>query len=186
MHARGTLGIGVPSTGSDWGKPVVADGEKARVRFAVGLFLQQEEVAQALKDLSSSGIPRDRINLVATECAYTQCLSEGCPEAEATRACDLARLILSKRGTGLSPWIFELLSVSVCGKLPLLQDEAVPPDFEHWALERQARKLWDHLSEGGRVLVIAVSDDSEQQRVCTALLHHASSGVQTHEIRRRT
>jgi hypothetical protein len=64
------------------------------------------------------------------------------------------------------------------------QDARALLGLHHWALRRQAQQLDRHLRAGGALLLIEPHTDAEEWEACTALLRHASGGVQTHEIAR--
>lgn len=50
-------------------------------------------------------------------------------------------------------------------------------------LERHGHRLQGHLARGGAVLVAKVDSLAEQQAICSMLLHYASDGVLTHQVR---
>ena len=50
-------------------------------------------------------------------------------------------------------------------------------------LERHRDRLHGHFARGGAVLVARVESLAEQQAICSMLLHYASDGVLTHQVR---
>jgi hypothetical protein len=61
--------------------------------------------------------------------------------------------------------------------------EALVTGFQHWGLVRPGLAVESHLRGDGPVLVVNVLSDLEQQGVCATMLRHASTSVQTHELR---
>ncbi len=66
----------------------------------------------------------------------------------------------------------------------VLQDARALLELHQWALRRQAEQLDRHLRGGGALLLVEPETDAEERAACTALLKHASGGIQTHEIAR--
>ena len=50
-------------------------------------------------------------------------------------------------------------------------------------LERHGHRLHGHFTRGGAVLIARVESLAEQHAICSMLLHYASDGVLTHQVR---
>ena len=170
------------------GLRTVAPAATAKYKFAFGLFSDPSEMLLAANDLSGWGVPRDRLSLVI------------CPEhlsfdlraaANCNSSSPLARIIASRPAATPYAWVVRLLdaasgeSFSVADIEALDHREPLDEQVGQWAQERPALQLHDFVCSGGGLLIVRLTSDSEQHVVCSTLLHHASQGVQTHEIRRR-
>jgi hypothetical protein len=90
--------------------------------------------------------------------------------------------VVCRPAEGSVPW-----ALSANGQNPdpaAEQDAHALLSLHHWALRRQAQQLDRHVRAGGALLLIEPHTDAEELEACTALLRHASGGVQTHEIAR--
>lgn len=154
-----------------------------RLTLAIGLFEGLIEVQSALRDLANNGFGIERVRLVAS--------------ADSRAFDQFGRTPGDGRGlhridTGpdvdASDCIQEILHEAV--PLPqtgLLCDLSTShgslATFAMSGLERQAHNLKQHLESGGGIVIVRVDDAGEQQAVCSMLLHYASRGVQTHQLR---
>jgi hypothetical protein len=169
-----------PAEGGLAGAPCSGVG---RVRLAVGVFRRAANAAEALHDLACVGITRGDVSLVANEAALA--------EAEAALVTrrrgpvqSIARLIRCRSIAAAYPSIFELIEDSGCGSSPPLAcEQALALDRQHWALTKPAEELHHGLRVNGGVLIVRLADDRQQQAVCSILLRHSASGVQTHDVR---
>jgi hypothetical protein len=147
-----------------------------KVRLVVGLLTTGEQLASALAELGDRHLSPDRIRIIAQPGALGSALSrspandEPAPAGHAWIICRPGQA----RGSvvpGASPDDFELL-----GHIRAIIEE------HRWPLLRQAQQLDRHLSVGGALIVVEADSDDQEWEACTALLRHASGGIQTHEI----
>jgi hypothetical protein len=149
-----------------------------KVRLVVGLFSSAEKLALALADLRARRLTPAQIRVIAQPEALNGALTNW-PTAGDARG--FAAWVVCRPEEGSMPW-----ALSVNGQ----EDQAAKQDahallgLHHWALRRQAQQLDRHLRAGGALLLIEPHTDAEEWEACTALLRHASGGVQTHEIAR--
>lgn len=154
-----------------------------RLTLAIGLFDGLIEVQSALRDLSNHGFGLERVRLVAsTESDTFDQFGRAPGEGRGFYRIDTAPDV------DPADCIQEILQEAV--PLPrsgLLAGIPAPPAslaaFAMSGLERQAHNLKQHLTAGGGIVIVRVDDASEQQAVCSMLLHYASRGVQTHQLR---
>ncbi|MFN3867703.1 MAG: hypothetical protein ACK4MF_01400 [Hyphomicrobiaceae bacterium] len=165
----------------------------ARTTFAIGLFDSFVAVKSALRDLANHGFGGDRVRI------FTAIGQHGLDAIDGDAPAAHRRLRHIATGVGAddpSGWVSDMLRGAMTRNVdrvvePVLSrpdpaaDDPHRDRFAMSGLDRQADKLKRHLDNGGSVLVIAVDDPGEQQAVCSMLLHYASDGVQTHQLRRR-
>jgi hypothetical protein len=150
-----------------------------KVRLVVGLFRSAEELGLALTDLKARRLTPPQVRVIAQPDALDGALTNWPTEGDAR---GFAAWIVCRPAEGAMPW-----ALSANGQDP---DQAAEQDalallgLHHWALRRQAQQLDRHLRAGGALLLIEPHTDAEEWEGCTALLRHASGGVQTHEIAR--
>jgi len=150
-----------------------------KVRLVVGLFASADELALALADLGARQLTSARIRVVAQAEALDGALTNWPVEGEAR---GFTAWIVCRPAEGAVPWV-----LSANGPEPdqtAEQDARALLGLHHWALRRQAQQLDRHLRAGGALLLIEPRTDADEWQACTALLRHASGGVQTHEIAR--
>jgi hypothetical protein len=151
-----------------------------KVRLVVGLFGTAKELASALAELSGAhGMTSSQLNLVAQSDALRGSLAAW---AEKGKERGFDSWMVYRPEDGTVPWAIgatgpEALTAAANGARALL-------GFHHWPLRRQAEQLHRHLREGRALLLVETQSDAEERAACTALLRHASGGVQTHEIAR--
>jgi hypothetical protein len=151
-----------------------------KVRLVVGLLGRAGELTAALADLAASQLAPGRIRLMtpaqATGRASNGWLATGGAQGPGA-------WIVCQPLDGSFHW-----SLCLAGPAPadatVLQDARALLELHHWALRRQAEQLDRHLRGGGALLLVEPETDAEERAACTALLKHASGGVQTHEIAR--
>lgn len=171
----------VLSAGGAQSAPCPAAGQGERLRLAIGIFAQPKILVAAMSSLADQGVPACRIEVLANEQILGQVTSAA---SSGTTAGSMSRLVAKRPGGAAQPWIFQSIADAAarCG-------EAVgvcsPPaaDLYHRLVKRQAEQIDRALRTGGGVLLVEVSDDRQQQEVCSTLLRHAATGVQTHDIR---
>ena len=162
----------------------------ARINLAVGLFDRLVAIDSALRDVGSSGFAKS---------AYTILV--------ALHSREFAQLGSVYRVPLLEVPVHRIDSTSVeqgaswiCDTPPRPETSAddvtapaggarrnPPADGAALrALERHSHRLHGHLGRGGAVLIVRVDTLSEQQAICSMLLHYASDGVLTHQVRPAT
>jgi hypothetical protein len=150
-----------------------------KVRLVVGLLGAIGELTAALAELAARQLKPGQIRLMTP--------------AQAPGAADGWRATGAAQGPGA--WIVCRLvdgpfhwSLSLTEPAPadpaVLRDARTLLELHQWALRRQAEQLDRHLRGGGALLLVEPETDAEERAACTALLKHASGGVQTHEIAR--
>lgn len=150
-----------------------------KVRLVVGLFSSAEELALALADLRARRLAPAQIRVISQSEALDGALTKWPVERDAR---GFTAWVVCRPAEGAVPW-----ALSTTGQNPNQaagQDAHALLGLHHWALRRQAQQLDRHLRAGGALLLIEPHTDAEEWEACTALLRHASGGVQTHEIAR--
>jgi hypothetical protein len=147
--------------------------------LVIGLLGNAEELTLALADLRSRHLMPAQIRVVAQADALNGVLAGWPAEGDAR---GFAAWVVCRPAEGSVRWAF-----SVQGPDPdrtAEEDARALLGLHHWALRRQAQQLDRHLRAGGVLSLIEPHSDAEEWEACTALLRHASGGVQTHEITR--
>lgn len=152
-----------------------------KVRYALGLFLRVRDLEQALDELREVGFPMHQVKLIAPPDDR---------DVDASRwsvcgsALGLETWVVSEASDGSCPWSFTQSSRRSDGEgaANLATKSDVMPGFHIWVMERHAQQLDRHLRSGGAIAVVQVKTGSEERSAYSALLQHAKSGVQTHEI----
>jgi hypothetical protein len=151
-----------------------------KVRLVVGLFGNADKLALALADLGARSLTPAQVRVIAQPEVLDSARANWPGEGDARR---FATWIACRPAEGAAAW---MLSSHDQGH----PDQAAEQDahallgLHHWALRRQAQQLDHHLRAGGALLVVESHTDAEEWEAGTALLRHASGGVQTHEIAR--
>lgn len=151
----------------------------SKVRLVVGLFGTAEELTSGLVELRAQGLRPAQVNLVAQADALQGALRERSADEETL---GFARWIVCCPVNGGVAWEFAAAGKGV--PTAAERDAQALLGIHLWALRRQTQQLHRHLQEGGALLMVEPDTDAEERAACTALLRHASSGVQTHEITR--
>lgn len=152
-----------------------------KVRLAVGLFGTAKELASALADLSTLGLAPARINVIAQADAFEGALAGWWESGDAPASADW---IVCRSVGGAVPWAIDPAGPDETASSTAVNDARALLGFRHWALRRQAQQLHRCLEQGGALLLVELDTEAEERTACTALLRHASGGVQTHEIAR--
>ena len=152
-----------------------------KVRLVVGLFDTAEELGSGLVELRSRGLRPAQINLVAPADALHGSLG-GWSQNDAERC--FSSWIVCRPVDGADRWTVAAAWPRGAVAATAEYDARALLELQHWALRRQAQQLRTHLQEGGALVLVEPDDDAEERAACTALLRHASGGVQTHEITR--
>jgi hypothetical protein len=154
--------------------------KKGKVRLVVGLCGSAKELASGLVELRARGLQPAQINLIAQAEALQGSLGGRLP-GEAERG--FAGWIVCQPVDGAASWT--AAAAPGQGASATAEDDArALLGLHHWALRRQAQQMHRHLRDGGALLLVEPDDDAQERAACTALLRHASGGVQTHEITR--
>ncbi|HEX5958801.1 MAG TPA: hypothetical protein VFY92_09130 [Hyphomicrobiaceae bacterium] len=156
----------------------VMEGGKARL--VVGLLGAAGELTAALAELRHHQLSPDRIRVIAPTHALHGAL-EAWPTTGAARG--FGAWVVCRPAEGAIPWSLALAAGNPADP-SVLQDMRALLELHHWVLRRQAERLDSHLRAGGALLLVEPGTDAEERTACTALLRHASGGVQTHEITR--
>lgn len=155
-----------------------------RTTLAIGLFEGLVEVRSALRDLSNHGFGVERVRLVASAASPAFDLFGSRP-GEPAEGRGLHRVDTGP-AVDATACIREILRKAVPAGAEPASDPAcddLPATFAMSGLERQAHNIKQHLAAGGGIIIVRVDDAGEQQAVCSMLLHYASRGVQTHQLR---
>ncbi len=150
-----------------------------KARLVVGLFGTAGELVSGLVELGAQGLKPTQINLVAQADAL-----QGAVRAESQEARGFASWIVCRPIDAVFPWAMAAAGSAHAASTTAERDARALLGFHHWALRRQAQQLHRHLREGGVLVLVEPDTDAEERAACTALLRHASGGVQTHEITR--
>lgn len=177
-----------------------------RLMFAIGLFDSAAALQSALRDLANHGFGADRVKVMTS--AHAPALAPMLDDVPSRwagapgRAAGL-HLIETEAGTDPTECIRRILhnalpqaargaestseSMAVAtgpARAAFGRDDDWPDTtFATSGLERQAGELQRHLVSGGGILIVRLDDIGEQQAVCSMLLHYASRGVQSHQLR---
>jgi hypothetical protein len=151
-----------------------------KVRLVVGLFSTAQGLASGLALLTQRLLP-DRIKVIAQANALEGGLKRWSDAGEAQL---MAPWIVCQPADGPFPWAFAAADGGQAIPAAAEQEARALLGFHHWALRRQAQQLDHHLRAGGALLLVESETDAEERAACTALLRHASGGVQTHEVTR--
>jgi hypothetical protein len=149
----------------------------SKVRLVVGLLGKSAEFTSALAELSSRGLRPSQVNVIAQADAFDGALA-GWRASGATQV----GWIVCRPDGGPVPW--SVAAADGAAPSPAVSDARALLGFHHWSLRRHARQLHLYLEQGGALLLVAPDTEAEERAACSALLRHASGGVQTHEIAR--
>lgn len=158
---------------------------KRRLTVAIGLFDGPLAVQSAMRDLGNHGFDASRIQLVAGSSAgeYDRLTQTATMRGgAAARMHRIGPAALSGANACLEELVRQLTAASPNrseGDVEL----AIEETFAGLGLERQANTLVQHLLGGGGILIVRVESAEEQRAVCSMLLHYASRGVQSHQLR---
>jgi hypothetical protein len=149
---------------------------KSKVRLVVGLLGTAGELQSALAELGEQGLKPAQIKVVAQPDAFQGSLARWWQNGSAA-----AGWIICEPAGDSMPW-----AVAAAGDTAAvgasLADTRVLLGIRHGPLQRHARQLHLCLEKGGALLLVEPDTEAEERAACTALLRHASGGVQTHEI----
>ena len=153
-----------------------------QLRFALGMFAEGSVLAAAAQSLAARSVAACRIEVVASQRTLAEVA--GSLSHQGGTAGPAGRLIASRAADGPFPWTFDLVAVPASGCSEAGEGCAAPAlDLHRWLIGRQAAQIDATLRAGGGLLLVEVRDDAHQQLVCSTLLRHAATGVQTHDIR---
>jgi hypothetical protein len=152
-----------------------------KVRLVVGLISTAEELALGLAELGVQRLKPDQVKVIAQANGLQGALG-GWSERGEGRGFGI--WIVCRPADGPLPWAFAAAVPGDAASAAAEQDAQGLLGFHHWALRRQAQQLDQHLRAGGALLLVEPVTDAEERAACTAMLRHASGGVQTHEITR--
>jgi hypothetical protein len=165
----------VTTSGGDGTAGMMASTRK--VRLVVGLLGTAAELASALAELGAQGLKPSQINVIAQADAL-----EGAFAGWRDSGGALAGWIVCRPVGGPVRWA--IAAADEAAPITAVNDARALLGFHHWSLRRQARQLHLYLEQGGALLQVEPDTEVEERAACTALLLHASGGVQTHEIAR--
>jgi len=151
----------------------------SKIRLVVGLITTPEEFARALEDLGARHLGSAQVRVIGQANALGGALGRWLEKPDAG---GFSTWVVCQPAEGQFPWAFH-----PAGPAPLPaaeQDARALLELHQWALRRQAQQLDRHLRAGGALLLVEPHTDAEEWQASTALLRHASGGVQTHEITR--
>lgn len=147
-----------------------------KIRYALGLFIRAGDVENAVKELCAVGLPLAQVKVIVPPVSSGREM----PWDERLAALGADIWIVSE-SSGSCPWDFAPVRL-VTSENASKRD--VMPNFHIWALERHAQQLDRHLRSGGAITIVEVRTDAEERAAYSALLRHATAGVQTHEVSR--
>jgi hypothetical protein len=151
-----------------------------KVRLVVGLFATASELTAGLSELATAQLKRGRIRLITPVHALGGAL-DAWPASGDGRG--FAAWIVCRPAQGPFPWALGPADGGAADAVAV-EDVRTLLESHDWALRRQAEQLDRHLRGGGALVLVEPDTDAEERASCTALLRHASGGVQTHEIAR--
>lgn len=189
---------GPGAAGSNEGEARVMSA-RHKTRLAIGFFSGANGLSHAVEELVSTGITTTRINMLSTlDNILPSAVPAGaCPQVsalpapfvrafaeDANSAYDRAMEFLAGIAANLSPasdgaTAAKAANGSPPGGAPAAESVALAGRSY---LDRQMKRLRDHLLAGGTILVVHLLSPDEHQRVCTTLLQHSGNDVQTHEL----
>lgn len=148
----------------------------SKVRLVVGLLGTAGQLQSALAELGEQGLKPAQIKVVARPDAFQGSLARWWQNGSAA-----AGWIICHPAGGSTPW-----AVSAAGDTAAvgggLGDARALLGIHNGPLQRHARQLHLCLEQGGALLLVEPRTEAEELAACTALLRHASGGVQTHDI----
>jgi hypothetical protein len=148
----------------------------SKVRLVVGLLGTAGEFTAALAELGTQGLKPSQIKVVAQADAFEGALARWWQNGVAP-----AGWIVCRPAGGTMPWTIATAGDEAAAGAGLADARALL-GIHHGPLQRHARQLHLCLEQGGALLLVEPDTESQELAVCTALLHHASGGVQTHEM----
>ena len=153
----------------------------SKIRLVVGLLGTAAELASALAELGTQGLMPAQINVIAQADAFDGPLGAWWESRQAHAS---ASWIVYRSVGGPVPWSVAAAGSDEAAPSTAVDDARALLGFHHWALRRHAQQLHLHLERGGALLLVEPDTEAAERAACTALLRHASGGVQTHEITR--
>jgi hypothetical protein len=155
-------------------------GTPRKVRLVVGLFDAVEGLKAALGELRTGHLQPDRIRLITPAHALGGALDSWPARGDSLGFGDW---VVCRPVQGAEPWSLAAADPGHANP-DAIKDVRALLALHHWALRRQAEQVDGHLRAGGVLLMVEPDSDDEELAACTALLRHASGGIQTHEIAR--
>jgi hypothetical protein len=151
-----------------------------KVRLVVGLFDTVEGLTAALRELGAGRLQPDQIRIIAPVHALGGGLDIWPAGGDGL---GFGAWIVCRPAEGPFPWSLALADPGRSAP-HAVEDARALLELHHWALRRQAEQVDGHLRAGGALLLVEPESDDEERAACTALLRHASGGIQTHDIAR--
>jgi hypothetical protein len=151
-----------------------------KVRLVVGLFATAAELTAGLSELAAAKLRRGRIRLITPVSALGGALDAWPANGDGR---GFGAWIVCRPAQGPFPWALGPAD-GIAADALAVEDVRTLLESHGWALRRQAEQLDRHLRGGGALVLVEPDTDAEERAACTALLRHASGGVQTHEIAR--
>jgi hypothetical protein len=151
-----------------------------KIRLVVGLFGSAGELAAGLAALGGARLKHSQVRLVTPAHALGGALDAWPATSDGH---GFGAWIVCRPVQGAVPWTLGPADSGPADPV-VVEDVRTLLQSHDWALRRQAEQLDRHLRGGGALLMVEPDTDEEERAVCTALLRHASGGVQTHEIAR--
>lgn len=161
--------------------------ETRRITLTVGLFDSAVALVCAMRDLTGHGYDGDRFRIVVADDSQGFDARNICPLEGVVPVCRIPAADLREGATPMLwvdralPWLAD--PTATTGEL---HDPAIAPGPRGAAssvLDRQNRRLALHLASGGAAMIAPIEAISDQQAICSIMLHYASAGVLTHQIR---
>jgi hypothetical protein len=151
-----------------------------KVRLVVGLLGKFGELDAALAELGAQGLMPAQIKVVAQADAFQGALAGWWESGKPP-----AGWIVCRPVGGAAPWA---VAAAVGGEesapRTAVNDARALLGLHQWALRRHALQLHRYLEQKGALLLVEPDTEAQERAACTALLRHASGGIQTHEIAR--
>jgi len=147
----------------------------------VGLFATAAELTAGLAELGAAQLRRGRIRLITPLQALGGALQAWPASGDGH---GFGSWIACRPAPGPFPWALGPAGGAGAADAVGVADVRTLLEIHDWARRRQAEQLDRHLRAGGALVLVEPETDAEERAACTALLRHASGGVQTHEIAR--
>ncbi len=157
--------------------------EPRTYRFALGLFNELQVLRQVFAEISALGHTLENICVITRALNLDPAVSDDGDGAELDDVRRLFHEVREVRNTAGRITRFARvgpMNDDVCGNsIAAFSDGSSPPA---WLSEKQFRRLHDHISNGGLVLIVSSQSPTQHDEISRVLLCHSQNGVQTHDF----
>lgn len=168
-------------------EPPAESRETRRITLAIGLFDRVVSLACVLRDLASHGYDSGKFHIVVADDSQWFPSRGAGPLEDAVPICRVPVLDLRE---GAPPAVWLKRTLPWLADHPPAEGRSQNSDADHVArgaassvLDRQIRRIVVHLASGGAAMIARIDAISDQQAICSMMLHYANGGVLTHQIR---